>query len=354
LAENIALVAGATGAVGDRIVDVLAETPGWQVVGLCRNPPEEKRPNVRFIRTDLTSPESCRAAVAQAHEQVGAITHFAYCSRAPFKEGGVEDVPGNLTMFANALDAADVPSLRHAHLVAGSKWYGMHIGPYRTPAEEGDARHMPPNFYYDQQDYLTTKRAGKAWSWSSSRPAVIVDVAPGRGRNIVSTIGAYAAICRETGAAFDFIGKQGAYDTLLEVTGSRLLASSIRWMFTDPRAADQAFNITNGDVFRWSRLWPILARHLGVECGIVRRSSMQFWVGDKGEVWDRIVEKHQLRKFRMDEVSSWNFADFVFGMDYDVMSSLNRCRLAGFHDTIDTTAMFLRYLDAYKAERVLP
>ncbi len=66
MAENIAVIAGATGAVGDCIVDVLAETPGWQVVGLCRNPPEEKRPNVRFIRTDLTSPESCRAADGHA------------------------------------------------------------------------------------------------------------------------------------------------------------------------------------------------------------------------------------------------------------------------------------------------
>lgn len=350
MAENIALVAGATGAVGDRIVDVLAETPGWKVVGLCRNPPEETRPNVRFIRTDLLNPESCRAAVAEA----GPITHFAYCSRAPFLEGGVEDVPGNLAMFRNALEAADVSTLRHAHLVAGSKWYGMHIGPFRTPAEESDARHMRPNFYYDQQDFLETLRIGKSWSWSSSRPAIIVDVAPGRGRNLVSTLGAYAAICKATGSAFDFIGKQGAYDTLLEVTDSRLLASSVRWMFTDPRAADQAFNITNGDVFRWSRLWPILAKYFGLECGIVRRASIQFWLGDKGAIWDNIVRDHQLRPYSMDQVSSWAFADFVFGMDYDVMSSLNRCRLAGFHDTIDTAAMFINYLDGYRAARVLP
>lgn len=354
MADNLALVAGATGAVGDRIVDVLAETPGWRVVGLCRNPPQEARPNVRFIRTDLMNAESCRAAVAQAGAEAGAVTHFVYCSRAPFGEGGVEDVPGNMAMFRNALEAADVPSLRHAHLVAGSKWYGMHIGPFRTPAEEDDARHMTPNFYYNQQDFLAARRVGKPWSWSSSRPAIIVDVAPGRGRNLVSTLGAYAALCRETGAAFDFIGQQGAYDTLLEVTDSRLLARSVRWMFTDPRAADQAFNITNGDVFRWSRLWPRLAKHCGLECGIVRRASMQFWLGDKAAMWDDVVRKHQLRPFKIDQVASWAFADFVFGMDYDVMSSLNRARLAGFHDTIDTAELFIRYLDAYRAARVLP
>ena len=36
----------------------------------------------------------------------------------------------------------------------GSKWYGNHLGPYLTPARETDPRHMPPNFYYDQQDFL--------------------------------------------------------------------------------------------------------------------------------------------------------------------------------------------------------
>jgi hypothetical protein len=33
---------------------------------------------------------------------------------------------------------------------------------------------------------------------------------------------------------------------------------------------------------------------------------------------------------------------------------MNRARLAGFHDTEDTTAMFCRHLDAYRAARILP
>jgi hypothetical protein len=42
-------------------------------VGLCRNPPAEPRPkNVRFVKTDLTSLASCKAAVAAAHCWVGA------------------------------------------------------------------------------------------------------------------------------------------------------------------------------------------------------------------------------------------------------------------------------------------
>lgn len=351
LAENLVLIAGATGAVGERMVDVFAATPGWRVVGLCRNPPEDTRANVRYVRTDLLDLDSCRRAVANA----GAVTHLVYCSRSSFAgEGGVEDVPSNFAMFRNVLDAADIPGLRHVHLVAGGKWYGLHMGPFRTPADEDDARHIPPNFYYDQQDYMTNLRAKRHWTWSSSRPNVIVDVAPGRGRNLISLIGAYAAICRETGAAFDFLGKQGAYDTLFEVTDATLLARSVRWTCSDPRAADQAFNVTNGDVFRWSSLWPRLATYFGLECGIVRRVSMEAWMRDKAPVWDEIVQKHQLRPYKMEEVARWMFGDFVFGMDYDVISSMTRARLAGFQDTIDTPAMFIRHLDGYRAARVLP
>jgi nucleoside-diphosphate-sugar epimerase len=350
VAENLALIAGATGAVGERVVDVLAATPGWQVVGLCRNPPENAPGNVRYVKTDLLDAESCHQAVAAA----GAVTHMVYCSRSPFGEGGVEDVPSNVAMFRHVLEASDVKSLRHVHLVAGGKWYGLHMGPFRTPADENDPRHIPPNFYYDQQDFMSALRAKRDWSWSSSRPNVIVDVAPGRGRNLISLIGAYAAICRETGAAFDFLGKPGCYDTLFELTDATLLARSIQWMLTDPRAADQAFNITNGDVFRWSRIWPMLAKYFGLECGIVRNVSMEFWLRGKEAVWDGIVQKYQLRPLKMEQVARWAFGDFVFGMDYDVISSMNRARLAGFQEMEDTPAMFLRHLNAYRAARVLP
>ena len=29
-----------------------------------------------------------------------------------------------------------------------------------------DPRHMPPNFYYDQQDLLVERSDGRSWSWS--------------------------------------------------------------------------------------------------------------------------------------------------------------------------------------------
>ena len=104
-------------------------------------------------------------------------------------------------MLRNALDAVEATSsiLKHVHLVEGTKWYGMHIGNFKTPARENDPRHMPPNFYYDQQDLIAQRQKGKQWTWSASRPYFLIDFAPDRPRNVVSVIGAYAAICRELG-----------------------------------------------------------------------------------------------------------------------------------------------------------
>src|SRR6516162_6065401 len=80
----------------------------------------------------------------------------------------------------NALDAAEAasPLLEHVHLVQGTKWYGMHLGNFKTPARENDPRHLPPNFYYNQQDLIIERQEGKQWTWSASRPYFLIDFAP--------------------------------------------------------------------------------------------------------------------------------------------------------------------------------
>jgi nucleoside-diphosphate-sugar epimerase len=347
---NIALIAGATGAAASRLTDLIARTPGWQAVGLCRRPPAGGG-NVRYISTDFMNAESCQAAVRQA----GAVTHVVYASRAPFGEGGVEDVPGNVGMLRNILDAVqDLPSLKHVHILEGGKWYGLHIGPMRSPTREDDPRHMPPNFYYDQQDLLVARRRGRAWTWSASRPQYLVDVAPGRPRNLITVVGAYAAICREMNAPLDFPGAPGAYTALAEITDCDVLGRFIFWTMTEPRAADQAFNITNGDMFRWSGLWPRLADYFGLPCGIVRATKLERWMADKGPVWQRIAARHGLRYPDIADVALWPYGDFVWNIDWDVVSSMTRARNAGWNGYEDTEDQFIRHLDAYRAMKILP
>ncbi|MET0195236.1 MAG: NAD-dependent epimerase/dehydratase family protein, partial [Hyphomicrobiaceae bacterium] len=210
----MAVIAGATGAVASRLVEHL-DASGWEVVGLCRRPaaPHER---VRYLGVDLQD----GPAVAKALQGVPKATHVFYSARAKFGEGGVESVEDNVAMLRNVLDAAEAscPGLAHVHLVEGGKWYGQHLGAYPTPAKEDDERHIPPNFYYDQEDLLRSRQDGKRWSWSASRPNVICDFAPGRARNIISIVGAYAAICRELGVRLDFPGHPDQFRSLTEVT----------------------------------------------------------------------------------------------------------------------------------------
>jgi hypothetical protein len=345
---RVVLVAGASGAAAVRIVERAAVTAGFGVVGLSRRVPDGAE---AWIAADLLDGTGLARALAARPE----ITHVVYAARAPHGESGVEDVPGNLALLRNLLDAAEaaLPRFAHLHLVQGGKWYGMHIGPYRTPAREGDPRHMPPNFYFDQQDMVAERQRGRTWAWSASRPGFLLDVAPGRARNMVSTLGAYAAICRELGLPFDFPGKPGAWAALHEVTDARLLAEGVLWMLGEPGCANRAFNMVNGDCFRWRDLWPFLADLFGLRAGIVRPMPLARWLADKGPVWERVRARHGLA-LPLERVADWGFADFFLGLEWDVLSSMTAARAAGFAGSVDSWAMFARQVAAYRAANVLP
>jgi nucleoside-diphosphate-sugar epimerase len=346
-----ALIAGATGATAKRLVEVLLADPDWSVVGVSRNPPASSD-RLTFIAADLLDPAGCRRAFAKC----SAVTHVFYTARAKFGEGGVESVEDNAAMLRNVIDAIEPAArgLQHVHLVQGGKYYGQHLGPYPTPTREDDPRHMPPNFYYDQQDILVERQRGKSWTWSASRPNLICDFAPDRARNIVSLIGAYAAICAELDVPFDFPGRPGCWNALTEVTDATHFAQAMVFMATAPTAANEAFNITNGDLFRWKRLWPWLADHFGVRLGEVRTLTLADWMKDKEPVWQRIVQRHALKPSRLSDLAVWDFGDFVWRQDYDVVSSNTKVRRAGFHAVLDTHDMFLTHLARYRDARILP
>ena len=95
---------------------------------------------------------------------------------------------------------------------------------------------------------------------------------------VVATLGAYAAILRELGMPLDFPGKAGTYTALNEQTDASLFARGMVHMAVTPACANEAFNITNGDVFRWSRLWERLADFYGMRVGVVRHVKLTDWM----------------------------------------------------------------------------
>ncbi len=175
-------------------------------------------------------------------------------------------------MVRNLLEAvAPACSLQHAALVTGLKHY---LGPFEaygkgalpaTPFREEQPRLNVENFYYAQEDEVFAAAARDGFTWSIHRPHTIIGYALGNAMNMGVTLAAYATICRETGRPFLFPGSPAQWNSLTDMTDARLLARHLEWAATTPAARNQAFNIVNGDVFRWSWMWSRLADWFGIE-----------------------------------------------------------------------------------------
>jgi len=239
----------------------------------------------------------------------------------------------------------------------GTKYYGVHLGEFKTPAKEDDPRYMPPNYYYDQEDYLVSKvaRPGTKWTWSGVRPNPVCGWAYGNPMNLVSAIGVYGSICKELDIPMRFPGDEKAYDILLEVVDVGLLTEAMVWAATHTQGQNQAFNISNGDVFRWRNVWPDIAKFFGLTTGSPQKISLTEMMADKGTLWAQMQKKHGLREIPYKDLVSWGFAEFVFTRDYDWFSDVNKLRRHGFHgQTLDSSDMFVRQLQQLRLLKIIP
>ncbi len=125
-------------------------------------------------------------------------------------------------------------------------------------------------------------------------------------------------------------------------------------MATEPRCANHAFNITNGDLIRWENLWPKFAEFFDMELGRPRHISLPRLMADKAPVWDRIVAEHGLRAHRYQDIAAWDYPEGVFASDYDIVSDTGRARRLGFQDSVDTEEMFLRMFTEFRRNRIIP
>ena len=172
--------------------------------------------------------------------------------------------------------------------------------------------------------------------------------------NLAMVIAVYAAISKELGLPLRFPGRPRAHDALLEMTDAGLLARATVWAATDERCANQAFNVNNGDLFRWSELWPRLARAFDLEVAPPLPMELATVMADKELVWKAMVARHGLAPYSYQEVSSWAFGDFVFSWEWDVFADGSKARRFGFHEHVETEAMFLRIFDDFRRRRVIP
>lgn len=354
---NHALIIGASGITGGYILRELAGKPDWTVTGLCRNPPAPPAANVRYLAVDILD----QAAAEKTLSALTDVTHIFYCGFVPLAANERHLPPNgnvavNLALLANVVEPVErvAKGLQHIQVMQGTKYYGSHIGPFKTPAKEDDARHMGPNFYYDQQDYVTELQKGKSWNWSCLRPHTVCGFTVGNPLNLMSVIAVYAAISKEMGLPLKFPGREGHFRSVYMVTDAGLLARAAVWAATSPQCANHAFNITNGDFFRWENLWPRIARLFEMEPGPVQTIDLESFMSDKGPLWDRMVANHDLMKLPLSKAVNWGFGNYAFRADWDQMSDPTKARRFGFNEFYDSETRLLELLGEFRKMRFVP
>lgn len=349
-----ALVVGATGIAGSALVDqLLAE--GWPVLGLARRPGPE-RDGLTWLAADLTSAADVARVLDTARPT---HVYFTAWLRQDTEEA---NIAVNAGMVRNLLTALQSAPLSHVALMTGLKHY---LGPFEaygqgsmpdTPFREEEPRLDVANFYYAQEDELFAAAAVQGFTWSVHRSHTVIGYAVGNAMNMGLTLAVQATISRHLGRPFVFPGSETQWNGLTDMTDATLLAEQMVWASTSAAGADQAFNVVNGDVFRWRRMWPQLATYFKVDPvgfeGEPRPLEQQ--MADAAPVWAEIVTAYGLVEPDLGRLASWWHTDADLGRDIEVVTDMSKSRLAGFtthHRTIDS---FLALFDRYRAEGLIP
>jgi nucleoside-diphosphate-sugar epimerase len=354
------LVAGASGLVGTAAVEAFAAA-GYDVVAVSRRAPEVDAVDaVRHLPLDLTDAEACRSASAE----LARVTHVVYA--AVYEKPGLvagwterDQMETNLAMLRNLVDPlTEVAELQHLSLLQGTKAYGGHVHPMPIPARERYPRDPHENFYWLHEDHIRDRSDERGFTFTIWRPQLIVGPNYGVVMNLPPIIGAYAAICREEGRPFGF---PGGAQWVWEAVDTRLIADAMVWAASSPNAANETFNLTNGEVFEWRDLWPSFAETLGVELGPDQPESLAQLLPARADLWDRIVEKHDLRRIPMRDLvgESHHYADLCFNHGGEVSPrptfvSTIKVKQAGFCGVYDTEESFRHWFRVLMDRRVLP
>lgn len=357
---NKILIAGATGLVGHAAVEHFAALPGWDVVGTARRIPEIEG-KAELVSVDLTDRAACEAAFGAMSD----VTHLIYA--ALFEKPGLiagwrerDQMETNLAMLTNLFEPLEAAAsgLKHVSLLQGTKAYGAHVRPIKVPARERWPRDDHENFYWLQEDFLRDRQPSKDWSWTVFRPQIVFGHALGSPMNFIAALGVYGAVMREEGKKLVF---PGGPPFTVEAVDARLLARCFEWAATTPECANEIFNNTNGDVFCWPYVWPVIAECLGMEEGEPAPMNLREEMPKKSAVWDGVVAKYGLRPNSMQELvgDSFWYADFGWATGRDrppppALVSTIKARQFGFHDCMDTEDMFRYWFKKLQDMKVLP
>jgi nucleoside-diphosphate-sugar epimerase len=349
-----ALVVGASGIVGSATATLLVNQ-GWTVHGLARRP--VKQQGVQPVAADLQNAGATAAALKGIHPEAVFITTWLR------QDSEAENIRVNSAMVRNLLDCLAKPTgRRHVALVTGLKHY---LGPFeaygkgtlpQTPFREEQGRLDVGNFYYAQEDQLFAAAERDGFAWSVHRPHTVIGKAVGNAMNMGTTLAVYATLCRETERPFYFPGSAAQWNGLTDMTDARQLAHHLLWATMTPAAASEAFNVVNGDVFRWSWMWGRIANWFGVEAapfdGTMRPLEQQM-AGD-ADLWRRIAEREGLAEPNLSRLASPWHTDADLGRPIEVVTDMSKSRRLGFKEYQATDDAFFDLFAQLRADGLIP
>ncbi|HEV3489933.1 MAG TPA: NAD-dependent epimerase/dehydratase family protein [Reyranella sp.] len=356
------LIAGATGLVGYAAMKHFARESGSEVIAVSRRRPDETF-GARWLPLDLADSEAC----TRLAPEFAGVTHLVYAAlyeRPGLVAGWQEDeqIRTNEAMLRNLFGPLEriAPRLSHVALLQGTKAYGVHVRPLTVPARENRSEmHEQPNFYWDQERYLRAQQAGKAWHWSILRPVLIVGDSVGSAMNVIPALGVYAAMMRRAGKTrLDYPGGVGR---VAQAVDADLLARAIAWSGEAETARNEIFNVTNGDVFMWPNVWAAIADALGFAAGEHVPLALDKEIRPREAEWAEICARHGLRSGTLKQFVglSFEYADYTMGYGRNTAGpaaivSTIKLMQAGFHEVMDTEAMFRKCFAEMQAKRLLP
>lgn len=354
--RRTALVVGASGIGGSYVARELV-TNGWTVYGLARRPAQEAA-GIRPVAADLLQPDSLAAALAEVEPTHVFITTWMR------NETEAENIRVNGAMVRNLLAAlASKQMLRHVALVTGLKHY---LGPFeayaqsgtlpQTPLRESQPRLPVENFYYAQEDEVYAAAARHRFTWSIHRPHTVIGMAVGNAMNLGTTLAVYASICKETGRVFQFPGSEAQWKGLSDVTDARMLAKQLAWAADTDAARNEAFNIVNGDVFRWSWLWGRLADWFGVQAAGFSGSTqpLEAAMANDHALWRDIAQRHGLVEPDLARLASPWHTDLDLGRPIEVMTDMAKSRKLGFSAYQASDESFFDLFAQLRTARLIP
>ena len=374
---KVAFITGANGITGSAILEYLVKnttSEQWsKIITTSRSPLNTNvtDPRVEFIGLDfLQEPASL---TEKMHGVCKEVTH-AYFSSYIHKDDFADLSTANSSLFENFLSALIqvAPGLENCTLQTGGKHYNVHLSPQPSPAREEEPRREASidNFYYPQEDFLRAKQKGQRWSWNVIRPMAIIGTTHSpNGMNSAVTYALYCIVCKELGHEAKMPTNQIYWNGYEDSSFAPLIAEFTIFVSTNPRCANEAFNITNGDHFSWRYMWPRVAGYFGAKASSDQKFEKPFptegvpqlefsvaeWAKDKRPVWDRICDKAGVPEAKATwDAGTWATQDWVFQRTWCVTVSLSKARKFGWTGYVDSYDSFVETFEKMKALKQIP